>query len=82
MWGKMLNPAEYSGLGLVPNSYLLAACMLIFMMVAWLASSVILPRIQSRVSLMLPARIAGYTAMLVLDIIFLQSKTEFIYFQF
>ena len=30
MWGKMLNPADYSGLGLVPNSYLMAGGMLIW----------------------------------------------------
>ena len=82
MWGKLLTPAAYSGLGLVPNSYLMACCMLLCMVVAWLTYCKILPRIESRVFLILPVRIVSYTVMIILNLIFLQSNTQFIYFQF
>jgi D-alanyl-lipoteichoic acid acyltransferase DltB (MBOAT superfamily) len=82
LWGKMLNPAAYSGFGLVPNSYLVAAGMTICMIAAWLVQRDLIPWMQTRISLFLPAQITVYTGMIMLDIIFLQANNQFIYFQF
>jgi alginate O-acetyltransferase complex protein AlgI len=82
MWGKMLDPAAYFSFGLAPNSYLVAASMTTCMIGAWLVQCGLIPRIKSRFLVMLPAQIAAYTVMVMLDIVFLQAKNQFIYFQF
>jgi len=82
MWGKLLTPRAYSGLGLVTNSYLLAASMLICVAGAWITYEQILPRIADRFSIIVPTRIGFYSVMMICDLIFLQTKHQFIYFQF
>jgi D-alanyl-lipoteichoic acid acyltransferase DltB (MBOAT superfamily) len=82
MWGKMLDPRAYAAFGLTANSYLLAAAMLAGMVVVWAAQQRIFARAKPPTPVILATRILCYTFLIMFDIVFLQTKSQFIYFQF
>jgi D-alanyl-lipoteichoic acid acyltransferase DltB (MBOAT superfamily) len=88
MWGKMLNPSTYWAFGLAPDSYFLALAIGVCMLAVWFVSTVVSPRIEKQTGnpligpLMFTAQVLSYTFLIMFDFVFLESKTQFIYFQF
>lgn len=84
MWGRLFDPAGYvrGSLGLAPNTYLLAAAVLSGMLAVWAWQNHLSPRLAA-----MPLADAGLSALyfailIALVTIFLQVKSQFIYFQF
>jgi D-alanyl-lipoteichoic acid acyltransferase DltB (MBOAT superfamily) len=89
MWGKMLSPRAYWAFRLAPDSYFLALAITAGMLVVWFVATAIFPlveRLRTRNAfvdpLVLTASVISYAFLIMFDFVFLESKTQFIYFQF
>ena len=82
IWGNMINPAKFTSLSLSPDSYLLAAVLTIafFCRYWWEHSRLANWSESSRLGI--PLQIGFYTVVIGMVFLFLQVKTQFIYFQF
>ena len=69
------------GMNLRENAYLVAALLMAIFMLAWSVSTYVLPKLKTTV-LWPPVRIAQYTLMVALVLVFLRPINQFIYFQF
>ncbi len=82
LWRKMLDPSTYMSLGLSPNSYIIAAAVLIAMFVRWFTSEIASSWFKDGGVVKLTALTSYYAVIIGMVFIFLQVKTQFIYFQF
>jgi D-alanyl-lipoteichoic acid acyltransferase DltB (MBOAT superfamily) len=88
MWGKLVNPGAYWSFGLSPNSYFVALAMTIGVMVTGLIANVGLPWLKKQIQspfigpLTFSAQVLTFTVLIMFDFVFLEAKTQFIYFQF
>jgi hypothetical protein len=88
MWGKLLNPGAYRSFGLAPNSYFVALAMTICVLVTGLIANVGLPWFKKQIQspfigpLTFSAQVLSFTLLIMFDFVFLEAKTQFIYFQF
>jgi D-alanyl-lipoteichoic acid acyltransferase DltB (MBOAT superfamily) len=88
MWGKLLNPGAYWSFGLSPNSYFVALAMTISVLVTGLIANVGLPWFKRQIQspfigpLTFSAQTLSFAVLIMFDFVFLEAKTQFIYFQF
>ena len=82
VWSSMLNPYNYDAFSLAPNSYLLAACLVIGFWGRYFWVSYFVRRISVNGLTHHILSILFYTFIMSLVFVFLQSKHQFIYFQF
>jgi len=84
MWLHMVDLPSLGRLsiGLAPNTYLLAAGLLLGMLATWLWTTFVQPQIVRWQSLEMVGATSYYAVTISLVIVFLQSKSQFIYFQF
>lgn len=78
MWSKVLNPAEYWGLGMRENVYLVTAMLLLCCYLCYWIRNLM----ASRNELSLAGTTLAYSFMIPLIIIFLRPINQYIYFQF
>lgn len=81
MYGRFLNPSTFLGMNLRENDYLVSAMLMLIFTGAWGVSTFILPRIKETI-IWAPVRIAQYTLMVAMVLVFLRPINQFIYFQF
>ncbi len=82
MWGKVINPFEYTWLGMRENTYLITASILICIIATYIVTQNILPKINMSNIIFKIADIISIGVMVALVIIFLRPINQFIYFQF
>ncbi|MEQ1725951.1 MAG: MBOAT family O-acyltransferase [Sphingopyxis sp.] len=82
MWSKMAMPLGQMGRTLAPNSYILAAALLVGTVMVWGAREVITPRLDPRSSALATARTLTFAILFAVVFVMLQSRSQFIYFQF
>lgn len=82
MWSKMAMPLGHMGRSLAPNSYILAAALLFGTVLLWCAREVVVPRLNPRSPVLAVARTLTFTILFAVVFVMLQSRSQFIYFQF
>ena len=83
MWTKVVNPFDYTSLGLRENIYIVAACILIGIFVTFWTKTKLAPLIeQKNNNLLIIGESLVFAITLPLSIIFLRPINQFIYFQF
>ena len=88
MWGKMIDPRAYREFGLAPNSYFYLFAISICMVTYWFCRDIIIhiwgrkTNVPFMELFVLPAQVLVYGIIIMFDFVFLQSKNQFIYFQF
>lgn len=82
LWGKLLNPAQYTFLGMRENNYLATACLTLLFIAAYLANVYVTPRLNKIPPLNLTIKTIQYGLMITLVFTFLRPISQFIYFQF
>ena len=82
LWGRMLTPWRPLSLSLTPNAYLLAAALLVGMLLTRLAREALAPRLAATGLPLALARVAYFTVAMAAIFVMLESRTQFIYFQF
>ena len=83
MWTKVVNPFDYTSLGLRENIYIVAGCILIGIFVTFWTKTKLAPLIeQKNNNLLIIGESLVFAITLPLSIIFLRPINQFIYFQF
>ncbi len=82
MWSKIINPFEYTWLGMRENTYLITAAILLCIIATYVVRQIILPRISFSLVSFKIADVISVGVMVALVIIFLRPINQFIYFQF
>ena len=82
MWGKVIDPKQYTSLGMRENIYLVAAVVMIGILGCQLFSRELVPRLRQFPRTAIFAETIFFTVMISLVTIFLRPVTQFIYFQF
>lgn len=84
MWARMIDFQSLlrPSLGLAPNSYLMAAGLLVGMLAVWFWCKFVIPLAGRKLALSLPISTAYYAIAFSFAFIFLEVRQQFIYFQF
>lgn len=82
MWSKMAWPLGDLGRTLAPNSYLLAAVLVLATLVVWFAREIVTARLSSSSRLLTVSRTVYFAILFAVVFIMLQAQSQFIYFQF
>ena len=82
MWAKIINPFEYTWLGMRENTYLITFIVLVGFYVVYLFKENVLPKLRSIKIIVVTLDIILIALISSLVIIFFRSINQFIYFQF
>ena len=82
MWSKVLNPYDYTCLGMRENTYLITTLILFGIFIIYFIRKRIITRFNFSYSSLAIADIFSVGIMVSLVIIFLRPVNQFIYFQF
>ena len=82
MYGKVLNPAEYHGLGLRENTYLVAALLMVFVLIAYAVHRWVGPLVKRNPWVAAVVETPVFALAIGLVFVFLRPINQFIYFQF
>ena len=82
MFGKIVRPGAYTFYTMRENNYLIAALMMIFIIMTYIANKYIAPKIERYTVVSFGINCIKYTAIIILVFTFLRPINQFIYFQF
>lgn len=82
MWSKMVWPLGDMGRTLVPNSYILAAALVVGTLVIWAARERVSPRLAEPSVLLTLSRTVYFATLFAVVFVTLDARAQFIYFQF
>ncbi|MCC7394355.1 MAG: MBOAT family protein [Sphingomonadaceae bacterium] len=82
MWGRMFWPFGHLSMSLTPNSYILAAALMLGSLIIWYAREVVTPKLGQTALPVLVMRTLYFMVAGAIVFIMLQSRSQFIYFQF
>jgi alginate O-acetyltransferase complex protein AlgI len=82
LWSKMLDPRQYHGVALAPNSYIIAAALTLAMFLVWAVRARIVPRLKPDGAVLLAGKSVYLTVAIAIIFVMLEVRSAFIYFQF
>jgi alginate O-acetyltransferase complex protein AlgI len=82
LWGKMVNPLAYRGFSLAPNAYFLAAALTLSFFAVWAVREKLVPRFNPDGPAFLALKTAVVIVVVAMVFVMLESRAQFIYFQF
>ena len=82
MCSHVINPTKYFQLGLVEDTYLLAALLLVGITGAYWFHTLLVPRLRQNRYVLLAMESTAFCVIMVLVFVFLRPIRQFIYFEF